>query len=230
MKISDYAADERPREKMLSRGPGALGIPELLAILLRTGTREHNVLDLAQELLASAGGSLIRLSSTPLDALCRIPGIKRDKAATLLAAFELGRRFLSEASWLPSTPLTQPEQAYRMMIPLLKGLEHEECWVILLNKAQLPIGKERMSLGGSDSTTIVVKDILKRALECGAHGLVLVHNHPGGDPRPSAGDIACTRQLQKAARMMDISLLDHVIIADDSYYSFTDDQLTRDAL
>ena len=226
MKLSDYSADERPREKMLSRGPGALGTSELLAILLRTGTREHNVVDLAHQLLASADGSLIKLCSTPLDALCRIPGIKRDKAATLLAAFELGRRFLSEASWLPATPITQPEQIYRMMIPRMKGMSHEECWIILLNKAQLPIAKERMTLGGSDTTTIVIKDILKRALEHRAHGLVLIHNHPSGNPYPSANDITYTKALQRAAQAVDLTLYDHIIVADDSYYSFTDDEMT----
>lgn len=226
MKLSDYSAGERPREKMLSRGPGSLGTPELLAILLRTGTRDVNVVDLGHQLLASADGSLLKLSAAPLCALCRIPGIKKDKAATLMAAFELGRRFLAEASWLPSEPVTTPEQVYQMMIPQMKGLKHEECWVLLLNKAQLPIAKERMTLGGSGSTTLDIKDILQTALHHGAQGLVLIHNHPSGNPHPSAADISNTKSLLRAARSMELTFLDHIIVADSSYYSFTDDQVT----
>ena len=225
MKLSDYCEDERPREKMLSRGPGSLGTPELLAILLRTGTRERNVVDLGHQLLASADGSLLKLSAAPLETLCRIPGIKKDKAATLMAAFELGRRFLSEASWLPAKPVTTPEQVYQMMIPQMKGMKHEECWILLLNKAQLPIAKERMTLGSSDATILDIKDILKTALNHGAHGLVLIHNHPSGNPHPSAADISNTKALLKAARSMELTFYDHIIISDSSYYSFTDDQV-----
>ena len=225
MKLSDYCEDERPREKMLSRGPGSLGTPELLAILLRTGTRERNVVDLGHQLLASADGSLLKLSAAPLEALCRIPGIKKDKAATLMAAFELGRRFLSEASWLPTKPVTTPEQVYQMMIPQMKGMKHEECWLLLLNKAQKPIAKEWMTLGSSDATILDIKDILKTALNHGAHGLVLIHNHPSGNPHPSAADISNTKALLKAARSMELTFYDHIIISDSSYYSFTDDQI-----
>ena len=225
MKLSDYCEDERPREKMLSRGPGSLGTPELLAILLRTGTRERNVVDLGHQLLASADGSLLKLSAAPLEALCRIPGIKKDKAATLMAAFELGRRFLSEASWLPTKPVTTPGQVYQMMSPQMKGMKHEECWLLLLNKAQKPIAKERMTLGSSDATILDIKDILKTALNHGAHGLVLIHNHPSGNPHPSAADISNTKALLKAARSMELTFYDHIIISDSSYYSFTDDQV-----
>lgn len=228
MKLNELCEGERPREKMLSLGPRSLGTPELLAILLRTGTRDRNVVDLGHQLLASADGSLLKLSSAPLEALCRIPGIKKDKAATLMAAFELGRRFLSEASWLPETPVTRAEQVYRMMIPRMKGMAHEECWVILLNIALCPVGKELMTRGGSETTTIVAKDILKKALEYGAHGIILVHNHPSGNPHPSAGDISCTKGLERAASAMDIRLYDHIIIADDSFYSFADDRTTTD--
>ena len=228
MKLNELYEGERPREKMLSLGPRSLGTPELLAILLRTGTRERNVVDLGHQLLASADGSLLKLSSAPLEALCRIPGIKKDKAATLMAAFELGRRFLSEASWLPATPVTTPEQVYRMMIPRMKGLSHEECWVVLLNRAQYPIAREQMSFGGTDTTTIVIKDILKRALDHGAHGIILVHNHPAGNPHPSAADVTVTQSLERAARAMEMVLYDHVIVADDCFYSYSEDRLVTE--
>ena len=113
------------------------------------------------------------------------------------------------------------------MIPLLKGLDHEECWILLVNKAQKAIGRRQMTRGGSASTTIDVKDILRTALDQGAQGIILVHNHPSGTPLPGAADIAETKALQKAARPMDLVLLDHVIVCDSCYYSFTDDRMTQ---
>ena len=225
MKISEISLSERPREKLLARGPATLGTAELLAILLRTGTPRANVLDIAHQLLSAADGSLLKLSALPRDALCAIPGIKKDKATTILAAFELGRRFLDEASWLPKEPVTTPERVYKIMIPLLKGLDHEECWVLFLNKAQRLIARERMTRGGSDATTIDVKDILRKSLDHGARGIVLIHNHPSDNPLPGQADIAMTKALQKAARSMDLFLLDHVIVCDSCYYSFTDDRM-----
>ena len=227
MKLSDYCESERPREKLLAQGASALSHAELLAILLRVGTPGHNVLELGQQLLSSADGSLLKLSSASLDDLCRISGIKQDKAATLLAAFELGRRFLDEAHWLPREPLTTPGKVFELMIPRLKGLRHEECWILMVNKAQRLIERRQMTRGGSSATVIDIKDILKAALDCNAQGLILVHNHPSGDPRPGAADISETRALQKAARSMDLLLLDHVIVCDDAYYSFTDEEMTR---
>ena len=227
MKLSDYCESERPREKLLARGAGALSHAELLAILLRVGTPGHNVLELGQQLLSSADGSLLKLSLSSLDDLCRISGIKHDKAATLLAAFELGRRFLDEEHWLPREPLATPGKVYELMIPRMKGLQHEECWVLMVNKAQRLIERRQMTRGGSSATVIDIKDILKAALDCNAQGLILVHNHPSGDPRPGAADISETRALQKAARSMDLLLLDHVIVCDDTYYSFTDEEMTR---
>lgn len=227
MKISDISLSERPREKLIARGAGTLGNAELLAILLRTGTRSESVLDIAHRLLAAADGSLLKLASLPREALCAIPGIKSDKSVTVLAAFELGRRFLDEHSWLPKEIIATPKQAYELMIPQMKGLAHEECWILLLNKAQRLIGREQMTRGGSMSTTIDIKDILRKALDAGAHAIILVHNHPSGNPIPGPADIAQTKALQKAAKSMELSLLDHIIVCDDSYYSFTDERMVQ---
>ena len=120
MKISDISPNERPREKLLARGPGVLGTAELLAILLRTGTRSESVLDIAHRLLTAADGSLLKLASLPREILCSIPGIKSDKAVTVLAAFELGRRFLDEHAWFPKDIIATPKKVYELMIPLLK--------------------------------------------------------------------------------------------------------------
>ena len=227
MKISDISTSERPREKLLARGPQALGNAELLAILLRTGTRDANVLDLAHRLLSSAQGNLTALAAFRQEELTSLPGIKSDKAATILAAFELGRRFLDEAQAHPKEPIRTPEQVYQIMIPVLKGLKHEECWVLLLNRAQRLIARQPMTRGGSVATTIDIKDIVRIALGHGAQGMILVHNHPSGDPRPGQADLAETKALQKAARSMELTLLDHIIVCDDCYYSFTDERMVQ---
>ena len=227
MKISELTPTERPREQLLTHGPTTLSTAQLLAILLRTGTPQENVLDLSQRLLAEADGRLLKLYNLPLEALCAIRGIKRDKAATLMAAFELGRRFVDEEYALPREPLNTPATVYRLMLPQLKGKQHEECWILMVNKAQRLIGKRQMTQGGSSATVIDIKDILKAALDCKAQGLILVHNHPSGDPRPGLEDIKETRTLQKAAKSMDLLLLDHVIVCDDAFYSFTDERVVK---
>ena len=227
MKISDISPNERPREKLLARGPGVLGTAELLAILLRTGTRSESVLDIAHRLLAAADGSLLKLASLPREILCSIPGIKSDKAVTVLAAFELGRRFLDEHAWFPKDIIATPKKVYELMIPLLKGLTHEECWILLLNRAQRLVGRRQMTRGGSESTSIDVKDILRKALDAGASSIILVHNHPSGNPIPGSADISQTRILKKASRSMELTLLDHIIICDDCYYSFSDERMTQ---
>ena len=227
MKISELTPTERPREKLLTHGPATLSTAELLAILLRTGTPQENVLDLSHRLLAETDGRLLKLYNLPLDALCAIRGIKRDKAATLMAAFELGRRVVDEEYALPQEPLNTPAAVYKLMLPQRKGKTYEECWILMVNKAQRLIEKRLMTRGGSNATVIDIKDILKAALDCKAQGLILVHNHPSGDPRPGAGDIAETNALQKAAHSMELTLLDHVIVCDDAYYSFTDDRMIR---
>lgn len=227
MKISELCFSERPREKALSRGAGSLSNAELLAVLLRSGTRESSAVELAQTILRSAGGSLVELSRLPLETLVSFPGIKSSKAATLIASFELGRRLVAETSTIEKCPLTGAEGVFKRMIPRLKGLRHEECWVLFINKSQYVTGDLRMSSGGDDSTTIDVRCILREALSRRAQALVLVHNHPSGNPLPGEADIKATAALKKAAEAMDILLLDHVIICDDCYYSFCDERVGR---
>ena len=113
------------------------------------------------------------------------------------------------------------------MLPQLKGKQYEECWILMVNKAQRLIAKRQMTQGGSNATVIDIKDILKAALDCKAQGLILVHNHPSGDPRPGLNDIKETRTLQKAAKSMDLLLLDHVIVCDDAFYSFNDERVVK---
>lgn len=227
MKIKDLCEDERPREKMLDKGTDALSNAELMAILLRTGTEKMNVVDVAREVLKSGEGKLNEVAAMSVDVLCRINGIGPSKAVTLAAAFELGRRCATETATDTRTTIRSPKDVFRMMLPLLKGLDHEECWVLFLNRANILTGKEIMSKGGLESTIIDCKMIAKRAMEKKASSIILVHNHPSGSALPGEADIKQTGTLKRALATCDISLLDHVIIADDSYYSFADEQLEK---
>ena len=227
MKICEMSSGERPREKMLERGPSALSDGELLALLLRSGTRECNVLELARRLLASADGSLCALSARGPEEMCANKGVGPDKAVTLMAAFELGRRFVAEAARFEKRPLTSPRTVYELMLPLLKGLCREEFWVLFLNASAYVTGRERLTVGGMNETVMDCRLVVRSALMRGAKSLVLVHNHPGGNPRPSVPDIKATERLKNACAQFDISLFDHVIVSDDSFFSFADDRLYK---
>lgn len=228
MKMKDLCVDDRPREKLLEKGIDALSNAELLAILLRTGTGMMNVVDVARELLKSADGRLNELSGMPIEKICCVSGIGKSKAVTIVAAIELGRRVFMEPSVLEKKSVSSPRAVYRIMIPLLRGLDHEECWVIFLNRANYIIGKERMSIGSMDATIMDVKGILRRSLDRKASGVVLVHNHPSGSALPGQADIRQTEILKKALQTCDIHLVDHVVVAEDCWYSFADERLENE--
>ena len=227
MKIKELCIDERPREKMISKGADSLSNAELLAILLRTGTLGRNVIDVARDLIMTCGGKLNAVASMPIGRLCDTEGIGPSKAVTIAAAFELGRRCASEDMISSRTVISSPKTVFSLMLPVMKGLDHEECWVLYLNRANHLIAKERISSGGLDSTTLDSRVIVRKALERKACGIILVHNHPSGSTLPGTADIQATRQLDKALKTCDISLLDHVVIADGSYYSFADEQIEK---
>lgn len=225
MKIKELCMDERPREKMMNKGAGSLSNSEILAIMLRTGTGKMNVIDVARELLKAAGGKLNGIAAMPVSRLCEISGIGPSKAVTLAAAFELGRRCAEEPIIESHTAVSSPRTVFRMMLPHMKGLDHEECWILYLNKANYLISKECISSGGLDSTTLDSRIIVRKAIERKASGIIVIHNHPSGSAMPGNADIQATRQLERALKTCDISLLDHVVIAESSYYSFADEEL-----
>ena len=225
MRLKELCLDDRPREKMVEKGPAALSNAELLAIMIRTGTGKMNVVEVARALLHSAEGRLNAIADMSLDKLCSVSGIGPGKAVTIAAAFELGRRSAAELIVADRISVSSPKVVFRMMLPLLRGLDHEECWAIFLNRANYVLGKERMSVGGLESTVVDVKSILRRALEKKASGVILVHNHPSGSALPGQADIRQTGLLKKALQTCEIQLLDHVIVAEDSWYSFADEQL-----
>lgn len=224
MKLKELNIEERPRERLIAKGSSALGNAELLAILLRTGSGNKNVLEMSHELLAAAG-SLTELSAMSIDKMQAIGGIGKNKAVTVTAAFELGRRFAAEGSRSPCRAITNASQIFSIMFPVLKGIDHEECWILYLNRANHILYKEKVSIGGLSSTTIDTNSILRKAIEKKADGIILVHNHPSGNPQPGKADVVETERLKKAAETFSISMLDHVIISDSGYYSFADQMI-----
>lgn len=221
IKIKDWSIEERPREKMLHNGAKALSNSELLAILLRSGDTNHTAVDLAKSLLISADNSLKRLSSMGIEELCRTKGIGLTKATSILAMFELASRVMCEPS-IENPQITCARDAVSLMKPIFSNLRHEECWVIYLNKQNRVLHKECVSKGGTHSTVIDPKIIFKKGIDKLATGIILFHNHPSGSPYPGEDDRRETRTLKEASSMLDISLIDHIIIAGEKYYSFSE--------
>ncbi len=229
MKLCEFCKDEKPRERLLNNGVSSLSKAELLAILLHTGTKDINVIELSRKILQCADNSLCNLSSLSLTKLCSIDGIGKAKACTIIAAFELGRRFSQEFLG-DRIIIDSPEKIYKLMLSIMKGLDHEQCWSIFLNKSNYIIDKILCSKGGGDSTIIDIKSIIRLALEKKAFGLILCHNHPSNNPKPSLNDIKYTEELRKALSHFDISLIDHIIVCDDYFYSFAESKTSKRSL
>ena len=227
MKIKEICLSERPRERMLSAGPSALSNGELLALILRNGTAQMNVLELSRHLLNLSKGSLVGLSRLSLEQLCQIKGIKEDKACILLAVFELGRRFIAEGQERDIPTISNSKDAYKLLLPLLKGMAHEEAWIIILDSSYKVITLQATGIGNSESVIIEAKEIVKTVLENRGSALILAHNHPSGNSLPSEADIKMTDNLNKACELLNIRLLDHIIICDEEYYSFADSSTVK---
>ncbi len=209
---------------MMLRGASGLSDGELLAVLLRNGRRGESALELSRRLLNLTDGHLSELFNLPPERLRSIPGIGFAKAASILAAFELGKRFLSEESCIVKKPVVTARMVFDIMIPTLKGLRHEECWILLLNDSSYLTARMKLTSGGGRSTVIDVRQVVRLALDRNASGIILVHNHPSGNPHPSNADISQTDALHKAAGACAIDLLDHVVICDDGFFSFSEDR------
>lgn len=225
MKMKDLCEDDRPREKMMRSGGAVLSNAELLAVLLRTGTGKMNAVEVAREVLRQAEGRLGEVASMSIERLCHVDGIGPGKAVAVAAAFELGRRAAVETGVEKMPQIDSPRRVYMAMVSLLRDIRHEECWVLFLNHGNRLVGKEMISKGGMDSTTVDKRVILRRALDRKASGVILVHNHPSGSPYPSVEDIRQTKELGKALAACDLHLVDHVIIAGRSFYSFSDERV-----
>lgn len=225
MKMREYCLGERPREKLKERGARALGTGELIAVLLRTGIEGRNVLDVAQALLAKAEGKLCTLSEMSVESMCSVPGIGPDKAVTLCAAFELARRWAMERSGVEKVPIRTAEAAYRAAAPRLRRMDHEEFWVMYMNRSNYVLGFEQLTSGDLSNTSVDIPRLVRRCLEKNATAVILFHNHPSDNPMPGSSDINATAAVRRALETMDKSLLDHIIVADGSYYSFAMEQV-----
>lgn len=223
MKIKDLCPDDRPREKLLRMGARALSNAELLAIMIGSGTGDKNVTEVAREMLAASDGRLVLLSAMPLERLTAQKGIGPVKAVIISAALELGRRAFEESSVIKDSPITSPEIVYQLMLPTLRNLDHEECWVLFLNGKSRLIGREMAGSGSLEKTVIDTNRILRRAIEKQSRHLILVHNHPGNSPQPSEADIRQTDILRRALNAIEITLTDHVIISEGQYFSFAEE-------
>lgn len=217
--IPRWDISDRPREKYIAKGKNALSDAELIAILFRSGTAEESALDLSRRLLVTCENSLNKLANLSVEDLLKIKGIGHAKAVSLHAAFELGRRRRSETIE-NRKKIKCTGDIIELMQHQLADLKHEEFWVIFINQSSTIIKMENISKGGITSTTVDVRLIMKTALECFATGLILCHNHPSGEVQPSQADINLTQRIKSAAELLNISLIDHVVMSNEKYYSF----------
>ena len=220
--IKNWTEDERPREKMLQKGAAALTDAELLAILISSGTREKSALDLARDILGMANNNLKELGRLNVLELQKVKGIGEARGITICAAMELGRRRqISEG--LERITIQSSKEAAGIVLPLLQDLNHEVFCVIYLNQARRVLKYELISSGGITSTVVDVRMILKNCLLYNANQMIIAHNHPSGSTKPSVADKELTNRLSEAAKLMDIKLLDHLIIAGGEYLSLSDE-------
>lgn len=220
--IKNWTEDERPREKMLQKGAAALTDAELLAILISSGTKEKSALDLARDILGMANNNLKELGRLNVLELQKVKGIGEARGITICAAMELGRRRqISEG--LERITIQSSKEAASIVLPLLQDLNHEVFCVIYLNQARRVLKYELISSGGITSTVVDVRMILKNCLLYNANQMIIAHNHPSGSTKPSVADKELTNRLSEAAKLMDIKLLDHLIIAGGQYLSLSDE-------
>ena len=224
LKITDWAVEDRPREKLYQKGTSSLSDAELLAILIGSGTRKRSAVDLGRELLQMADNNLNSLGKLSISDLTKIHGIGNARAVTIAAALELGRRRkLAEAPEAPQIKCSK--DVFDILSPLLSDLAYEEFWILFLNRSNKVINRMKLSQGGISGTVTDIRIVLKKAIEYLASGIIVCHNHPSGNLNPSESDTRITQKIKEAGNIMDIQLLDHLIISEKDYYSFADNGL-----
>jgi DNA repair protein RadC len=220
--ITSWATNDRPREKMLQHGATALSDAELIAIMIGSGTPGRSAVALAQEILSSTNQSLHDLGRCSVKSLQRFKGIGEAKAITIAAALELGRR--RQASDLRQrVRVSSSKDAYDAIAPYLADLQHEEIWLLALNQAGEIMSRQRLGIGGMAGVVVDPKVVFRTALEVNAMAIIMVHNHPSGQTKPSQADIDITRKLVTVGKSFDLPVLDHLIIGRQQYFSFADE-------
>jgi len=220
--IKSWAPEDRPREKMLLYGRRHLSDAELLAILIGTGNRNENAVSLSQRILSACGNDLDRLCQLSVKDLTAFSGVGRVKALHVIAALEIGRR---RTGIIPAGPqkIDSSHDAYRHLHPIFTDLDHEEFWILLLNQANYVKSKHMISKGGRAGTVADPKIIFKTAIDNQGTFIILAHNHPSGNLRPSKEDLFITRKLADAGKLLDLLVLDHLILVNGNYYSLADE-------
>lgn len=222
--IKSWAEDDRPREKLILKGKTALSDAELIAILIGSGSRNESAVSLSKRILASIENNLNRLGKLTVPDLIKFKGIGEAKAISIITALELGRRRrLEEALILPK--ITSSKAVFNIMQPIIGELQYEEFWVVYLNNSNKVIYKEQLSKGGLTGTLVDVRLVFKKAIEIYATAIILCHNHPSGKLQASNSDKAITSKLKKAGDTLDIKILDHLIITENDYFSFADENI-----
>jgi DNA repair protein RadC len=220
--IRNWAEDDRPREKLMLKGRQSMSDAELLAILIGSGTRKESAVDLAKNILHRAHDNLAELSKMNMKDLISVKGIGKVRALIILASLELGRR-RNESEVLSRDKIKTSRDAYEIFRSIMGDRPYEEFWIILLNKANKVLQKCNISEGGISGTVVDPKKIFKISLDHHASSIILGHNHPSGVITPSEADLRITKKVCDAGAMLEVTVLDHLIIGEDNYYSFADD-------
>ena len=220
--ITDWAEEDRPREKLMAKGVASLSNAELLAIIMRSGSSEDNAVELARKILADFQNNLGELGKATLSQLKSYRGMGEAKAISIIAALELGRR-RSTGEIIEKKKFVSSRDIFMLFHPMLSDLPHEEFWILFLNNSCRYLDMQRLSAGGLTDTPVDVRLMMKMTIEQLASRIVICHNHPSGSATPSQQDIMLTRKVKESAALLDVVLLDHVIVADKGYYSFADE-------
>jgi DNA repair protein RadC len=224
LKITEWAVEDRPREKLIQYGTAGMSDAELLGILISSGTKNNSAVDLGRELLARVQNNLNSLGKLSIADLTKIKGIGNARAVTIAAALELGRR--RKLAEVPDVlQIKCSKDVADIFQPIMSDLLHEEFWILFLNRSNKVISRMKLSQGGISGTVTDVRLVMKKAIEYLASGIVVCHNHPSGNLNPSESDSKITQKIKEAGNLLDIQLLDHLIISDKEYYSFADNGL-----
>jgi DNA repair protein RadC len=219
--IKSWALDDRPREKLVTKGKTSLSNAELLAVLIGSGNREESAVELSKRILRSVNGNIHELEKMSVEKLVSFRGIGVAKAVAIITALELGRRREQQLG-AKILKIGNSKDVYTLMKPILADKSYEEFWIVYLNNANKVLAKQLSSRGGITATIVDVRLLFKRALELSAVGIIVCHNHPSGNIHPSASDRKLTEKIKQAGKSLDIQLLDHLIIGEKSYFSFAD--------
>jgi DNA repair protein RadC len=218
--IKSWAIDDRPREKLISKGASVLSSAELLAILISSGNKQESAVGLSKRILESVHHNIHELAKLSLNKLTAFKGIGPAKAITIMTALELGKRRQLE-TFIENPKISSSKKVFSMMQPLIGALPHEEFWVLYLNNSN-KVSKDQLSKGGITATLVDVRLLFKKAIEISAVAIIICHNHPSGNINPSAEDKVLTKKIKEGGLSLDIKLLDHLIITEKSYFSFAD--------